>query len=193
VTLLKLVVGLGNPGERYQDTRHNIGFKIVDDVARRLDASMHHKGKSMVAELSHAGEKIVLLKPLTFMNLSGEAVSEAVRYWQCPVENVLVIHDDLDLPFGRLRLRLKGGHGGHNGLRSILTHLGQEQFKRLKVGIGRPEDGDVTRYVLAPFSPLEQNKLADVIQLAGEAVSQYIEGHDFMLLMNKYNQHPQQE
>ena len=185
---MRLVVGLGNPGDRYQETRHNIGFMVIDEAARQFEARWREKGKSMVAELSHSGEKIILLKPLTFMNLSGLAVAEAVRYWSCPLENLLVIYDDLDLPFGRLRLRLKGGHGGHNGIRSILDTLGEEHFKRLKVGIGRPDDGDVPRHVLSPFTAQEKSRLDEVIKTAGEAVAQYIAGHDFNRLMNKYNQ-----
>jgi len=190
---LKLVVGLGNPGEKYKETRHNIGFMVVDYIARLKGVSMHPKGKSMVAELSLEEEKAVLIKPLTYMNLSGEAVKEALRFWPCPLDQVLVIHDDLDLPFGRLRFKRKGSHGGHNGLRSILDQVESEHFVRLKIGIGRPADGDVTRFVLAPFTPEERSRLNEVIALAGQAVLQFLEGHDLAWLMNKYNQKPAQK
>lgn len=189
---MKLIVGLGNPGEKYEDTRHNIGFLVVDYVARLMGVSMRPKGKSMVAELSLEDEKAVLIKPLTYMNLSGEAVQEALHLWPTPLDQILVIHDDLDLPFGRLRFKRKGSHGGHNGLRSIISHVESEHFVRLKIGIGRPADGDVIRYVLAPFTEEERRHLDDVVALAGQAVIEFIEGHELAWLMNKYNQKPAQ-
>ncbi|EGL81862.1 Peptidyl-tRNA hydrolase [Caldalkalibacillus thermarum TA2.A1] len=186
---MKIIVGLGNPGPKYAQTRHNIGFLTVDRLAEKLGISINQeKWRSLVGETSVSGEKVLLLKPLTYMNRSGEAVIEVVRFFQCPVEDVLVIYDDLDLPFGTMRLRLKGGHGGHNGVRSLIDHLGSQTFKRIRMGIGRPENGDVVHYVLNPFHPQERQQLAEFIDRGASAAEAYLDTDDFTQVMNRYNQ-----
>ncbi|GGK32062.1 peptidyl-tRNA hydrolase [Caldalkalibacillus thermarum] len=186
---MKIIVGLGNPGPKYAQTRHNIGFLTVDRLAEKLGISINQeKWRSLVGETSVSGEKVLLLKPMTYMNRSGEAVIEVVRFFQCPVEDVLVIYDDLDLPFGTMRLRLKGGHGGHNGVRSLIDHLGSQTFKRIRMGIGRPENGDVVHYVLNPFPPQERQQLAEFIDRGASAAEAYLNTDDFTQVMNRYNQ-----
>jgi len=145
-----LIAGLGNPGARYADTRHNAGFWFVDALARDAGAgfSMHSRFHGELASLRHAGRELRLLKPGTFMNRSGQAVAAVARYFKIPVGNILVVHDELDLPPGAIRLKRGGGHGGHNGLRDLLAHLGAD-FWRLRVGIGHPGHRDkVVDYVL---------------------------------------------
>src|SRR5699024_2668635 len=139
---MKCIVGLGNPGRKYRKTRHNIGFMVIDELLDRhqwkLDKSKFNG--DYVLE-NYQNEKVMLLKPQTFMNLSGESIRPLSDYYNIDMKDILVIYDDLDLPTGKIRLRQKGGHGGHNGIRSTLNHLGQKDFKRLRIGIGRPIDG----------------------------------------------------
>jgi len=153
-----LIVGLGNPGEEYEQTRHNVGFHVVDELAKRWRAdSETRKFKSLLRECSFGDfAKVLLLKPMTYMNLSGEAVGEVVRFYKIEKsENLLVVSDDLDLPLGKLRLRLSGSSGGHNGLKSIIAHVGGPEFPRLRVGIGRSGHGS-RDHVLGPFSKSER-------------------------------------
>ncbi|MFV0438661.1 MAG: aminoacyl-tRNA hydrolase [Desulfopila sp.] len=154
-----LVVGLGNPGERYLDTRHNIGFLVVDELARLWDESIgSRKGNGLFCRLKRWGARLTMVKPMTYMNRSGLTVAEFVRFYRIPLEHVIVIHDDLDMHPGRLKLVSGGGDGGHNGIRSITQHLGTNSFFRLKIGIGRPgKDGvhprfPVEQYVLSTLS-----------------------------------------
>jgi PTH1 family peptidyl-tRNA hydrolase len=150
-----LVAGLGNPGREYAATRHNVGFMICDELARRGGASWRSKFSGQLAELRLDG-RLALLKPQTFMNESGRSVGAAVRFFKLPPERLLVVHDEVDLEPGRLQARLGGGLAGHNGLRSIAQHLRTPEFLRLRVGVGRPERGDprpVADFVLAPFAP----------------------------------------
>lgn len=187
-----MVVGLGNPGAKYEDTRHNVGFRVVDEVASRLSAPPWGRWRgSLVAEAVLEGRRLLLAKPQTFMNLSGSAVAELIETGGDPSPPLLVVHDDLDLPFGRLRVKEGGGHGGHNGLRSILDALGTGAFTRLKVGIGRPEDGsDVTEHVLAPFGAGERAVLSDLLLRAAHAVESVIlEGP--ARAMNRFNENPE--
>ena len=163
-----LIVGLGNPGIKYDDTRHNVGFMAVDELARswRLD-SFSSKWKSLYSRGKFSGTTIVLLKPQTFMNRSGQAVVEAVNFFKIPMDNVIVIHDDLDMHPGRLKLVKGGGAGGHNGIRSMVQHLGDNSFYRLKIGIGRPgkldvhPDIPVENYVLSALGSDEQRIFDD--------------------------------
>ena len=169
-----LVVGLGNPGKEYASHRHNVGFMVVDDLAPRVRAdSTREKFSGELAKGSHAGEDLALLKPLTFMNLSGDSVQPAAAFFKVPPSQVLVVHDELDLPFGEVRLKVGGGHAGHNGLRSIIQRLGSQEFARVRVGIGRPPPGfrgEVADFVLSPFDALERAELADVLKRATEIV-----------------------
>ena len=158
-----LVVGLGNPGSDYAATRHNAGFMVVDELASRFGASVdHEKWQAYSVQLSLWGNKICLLKPNTFMNLSGKAVARYADFYKVQPDQILVVHDDLDMALGRVKLVVGGGAGGHNGIRSLVQCLGTRDFLRLKVGIGRPERSSVSagmpveKYVLAPFSPDEK-------------------------------------
>ena len=164
---IRLIAGLGNPGSRYRDTRHNIGFLVIDELARRLGLQWkpEKRWKAEVAKTTDGS--LWLVKPQTFMNLSGEAVGPLARYLRIPPEGVLAVVDELDLPWGRLRLRAKGSAGGHNGLRSLIQHLGGESFPRLRVGVGRPDGPkEVVDHVLGRFSPDEQAGLANVLERA---------------------------
>ena len=153
-TLDLLVAGLGNPGREHEHDRHNMGWMVVDELARRCDASFKSKFSGRVSETRIAGARVALLKPETYMNESGRSISAAARFFKVAPEDVLVVHDDVDLDVGRLQSRLGGGLAGHNGLRSIAQELGTQDFLRLRVGVGRPGRGDprdVADYVLAPF------------------------------------------
>jgi len=148
---MQLLVGLGNPGDQYRDTRHNVGFRLLDRLAEsaglRFAAAPRFKAETAVWECG--GRRILLVKPQTFMNNSGEAVAPLAHYYKVPVQDVFVVYDDLDLPAGKTRLRHGGGHGGHNGLRSLHQHLGSDAYVRIKIGIGRPPaGGEVTPWVL---------------------------------------------
>ena len=155
-TLDLLVAGLGNPGREYERTRHNVGWLVADELARRHGGSYRSKFSGRVAEARVGDRRLALLKPETYMNESGRSVGAAARFYKVPPERTLVVHDDVDLEEGRLQARLGGGLAGHNGLRSIAQHLGTSDFLRLRIGVGRPERGDrrpVADYVLSPFDP----------------------------------------
>lgn len=173
---MKLVVGLGNPGMRYRFNRHNTGFLVVDQLALQYHISIAqtlfdaHIGKGKIA-----GSAILLAKPQTFMNLSGMAVRKLADYYRIEFEDIIVVHDDLDLPFLTIRLKAGGGHGGHKGLISIIDHLGVTDFLRVRLGIGRPEHKSmVESYVLSPFSEEETTALPPLLRIAGEAVADII-------------------
>jgi peptidyl-tRNA hydrolase, PTH1 family len=155
-TLDLLVAGLGNPGREYAGTRHNVGWLVVDELARRHGGSWRSKFSGQLAELRVDSSRVALLKPETYMNESGRSIAAAARFFKTPVESVLVVHDDVDLDEGRLQARLGGGLAGHNGLRSIAQDLGSQEFLRLRIGVGRPGRGDrrsVADFVLARFDP----------------------------------------
>ncbi len=183
-----LIVGLGNPGREYRENRHNIGFMAVDALAKKLDARMGKVQFKAITGQARLGEqKAILAKPQTFMNLSGQAVSSLVRYYKVPLENLLVIHDDLDLPLGTLRLRPGGGSAGQKGLGSTIQQLGTQQFPRLRIGIDRPPGQmPAAAYVLQNFSGGDQELLKFVLSRATEAVIAFIEnGLDYA--MNQFN------
>ena len=155
-TLDLLVAGLGNPGREYEQTRHNVGWLVADELARRHGGSFRSKFSGRVADVRVDGRRLALLKPETYMNESGRSVGAAARFYKAPPERTLLVHDDVDLEEGRLQARLGGGLAGHNGLRSIAQHLGTNDFLRLRIGVGRPGRGDprpVADYVLSPFDP----------------------------------------
>jgi PTH1 family peptidyl-tRNA hydrolase len=157
-TLDLLVVGLGNPGREYERTRHNAGWLVLDELARRQGGSWRSKFSGSLAEVRLGDAKLALLKPETYMNESGRSVGAAARFFKVPAEQVLVAHDDVDLESGRLQARNGGGLAGHNGLRSLGQHLGSQDFLRLRIGVGRPGRGDprsVADWVLSPFAPEE--------------------------------------
>ena len=175
-TLDLLVVGLGNPSKRYERHRHNVGFMVVDELARRRGATFKGKFSGYLAEARVAGARIALLKPDTYMNDSGRCVQPAVAFYKSPLESLLVVHDEVDLDFGRLQARLGGGLAGHNGLRSIAARLGSPDFLRLRVGVGRPGRGDprdIADFVLAPFAPEED--VAELVIRAADAVETLLE------------------
>jgi len=184
---VKMVVGLGNPGSEYSDTRHNVGFMAIDELARRWGISSWKKrNQALVAEY-RAEEPVVLIKPQTYMNLSGIAVGELVRWYKVLPEDVIVIFDDMDVPLGRLRLRTKGGSGGHRGIESLLTHLTSGSFARVRIGIDRPPTNwQVVDYVLSRFTPEEQPLLNESIARAAEA-GECIVKQGMAKAMNLYN------
>ncbi len=169
---MKLVVGLGNPGKKYEKTRHNLGFQVVDYLAAENGFSVQRKlCDALVGEWLCEGGKIIVAKPQTYMNRSGQAVKELLRENRASANDLVVIYDDLDLPFGRIRLRPKGGAGGHRGVFSILEHLAGAPFYRVRVGIGRPPEGvDPAAFVLEPFSSQELSELGKVVEKANDAV-----------------------
>lgn len=185
---MKYIVGLGNPGKRYMGTRHNIGFMVIDELLNRHDWQLDKKkfnGKYSMEQLH--GSKVILLQPQTFMNLSGESIRPLMEYYQMSVEDVLVIHDDLDLPAGKIRLRQKGGHGGHNGIRSTIDQLGTKEFKRLRIGVGRPTTQmAVVDYVLGSFPKDQQDDIVSSIKKAADACESWLE-NPFNEVMNEYN------
>ena len=182
---MKLIVGLGNPGRKYAGHRHNVGFMAVDEIARRHGFPPWRRGFSgEVAEGVIAGEKVLLLKPHTYMNESGRAVGEAVRYYRLAPEDVIVIHDELDLAPGRIRLKTGGGHAGHNGLRSIIAHVGAD-FHRLRIGIGHPGRKElVSSYVLHDFSKAERAWLEPLLAAIADNADLLVKG-DFPGFANR--------
>ncbi|MBW7908598.1 MAG: aminoacyl-tRNA hydrolase [Kiritimatiellae bacterium] len=170
---MKVVIGLGNPGPEYARTRHNVGFDVVDHLARKMDAEfrMSSRFPAELAEGTLEGERVLLVKPQTFMNRSGEAAGPLVRKKGVSPADVFVIVDDVDLPVGRLRLRKEGSAGGHNGLKSLIEHFGTDQFPRVRIGIGRQADRDTVQHVLGRFSPDEALVMDETMRRAAEAVA----------------------
>ncbi len=169
---MRLVVGLGNPGREYDDTRHNVGFRVVDKVADRAGVSVDDKKfRARVGRGRVGGEASLIMKPQTFMNLSGESVGPAVGFFKLTTDDVVVVHDELDLPLGRVKLKRGGGHGGHNGLRSLLKHLPDDRFVRVRFGIGRPPPKwDPADYVLSKFRADEWALVDEALATAADAV-----------------------
>jgi PTH1 family peptidyl-tRNA hydrolase len=186
---MKLFVGLGNPGKQYEHTRHNIGFEVIDECSRvfniPLDQSKH---KGLYGIGFYKGEKIILLKPMTYMNLSGESIRAVSDYYQIDIEKTVIIYDDLDLPTGKVRLRQKGSAGGHNGIKSTIAHLGTQEFNRIRVGIDRPPKGmKVPDYVLGRFSKEEQESVIEAVNKSAAACELWLD-KPFLQVMNEYNQ-----
>lgn len=174
---MKVIVGLGNPGPQYAETRHNIGFLLIDLLAEVHNLQFRAKFQGLWTEGNVEGERLFLLKPQTFMNLSGRSVRELTSFYKVSGDDLLIVQDDMDLPLGKLRLRDQGGAGGHNGIKSILTELGSEKFWRLKMGVGRPpKEWDPARYVLSPFAEDELKQLDEVLGRAEKATNLWIKG-----------------
>ncbi len=168
---LKVIVGLGNPGRQYHGTRHNVGFAVVDLLAESPHASRFQgRFQAQVAELVEDGSKILLVKPETYMNLSGRSVRQLLDFYQLPVEDLLVVCDDINLPLGKLRARSRGTHGGHNGLRDIQNHLGTTEYARLRLGVGAPPEDEAIDHVLGRFRPSERDAIDEAIRTAAQAV-----------------------
>jgi len=185
---MKWIVGLGNPGSSYEKTRHNVGFMVVDELARRFGITMKgSKYKAIVGEGNVAGTKVALLKPITYMNLSGEAVRAYMDFHKLNIEDGIIVYDDLDTEVGKLRLRYQGSAGGHNGIKSLIAHLNTQKFNRVRMGISRPEPGIVIAdYVLSKFAKSEKELLEKMINQACDAI-EYSLNHPFEETMGKYN------
>ncbi|MRX72957.1 aminoacyl-tRNA hydrolase [Bacillus lacus] len=185
---MKLIVGLGNPGKQYESTRHNVGFLVIDELSKQLHIPLDKSKFNGIYGIGNiAGEKVILAKPLTYMNLSGECVRPLMDYYQISTEDLAVIYDDLDLPAGRLRLRTKGSAGGHNGIKSLIQHLQTQEFKRIRIGIDRPPAGmKVPDYVLGRFQGEDIESIEEVIKKSASACEEWIQ-KPFLTVMNEYN------
>jgi peptidyl-tRNA hydrolase, PTH1 family len=184
-----IIVGLGNPGEQYARTRHNIGFNCVTHLAQRHGLTIQKKrANAQIGEGNIGGQRVVLVKPMTYMNRSGLAVSELCHWYKVdPAQDLLVIYDDMDLPFGKLRIRLRGSAGTHNGMRSLVSQLGSQNFPRLRVGVGgRPDGKDACSHVLGTFRPEERAALPALYDLVSDAVETAL-GETIETAMNRYN------
>jgi PTH1 family peptidyl-tRNA hydrolase len=185
---LYIVAGLGNPGSRYDNTRHNVGFETIDLLGKRLGIKINKlKHKALYAEGVIAGSRVILVKPQTFMNLSGESVREILNWYKVSVNNIIIVYDDIDLPVGKLRLRPKGSSGSHNGMKSVIYQIQSEEFPRVRIGIDRPPEGwDLANYVLSKFSADERKMMDEAISNASDAVEEIIRsGVD--QAMNRFN------
>lgn len=185
---MKLIIGLGNPGKPYEHTRHNIGFDVIDALSLKWGAPLNQsKFNGMYASVHRPEGKVILVKPLTYMNLSGECVRPLMDYFDIEVEDIVVIYDDLDLETGKLRLRQKGSAGGHNGIKSLIQHLGTQEFDRIRVGVSRPPAGmKVADYVLSKFSKDDQPVVEDAIKKSCDAVEAALV-KPFLDVMNQFN------
>lgn len=183
-----LIVGLGNPGREYKDNRHNVGFMLVDRLTVRLNARLSRmQAKALVGSVNYEDNKIIFAKPQTYMNLSGQSIQGLARFYKLPLENVVVAHDDLDLPFGTIRIRPGGGPGGQKGIASTIERLGTKDFRRLRIGIGRPPGRmDPSAYVLQDFSKADLPTLSEILDSAADAALTFVtEGLN--VAMNKFN------
>ena len=185
---MKLIVGLGNPGRKYERTRHNLGFMVLDRLAEKHGIAVaKEKDQALVGEWHRGGEKVLLVKPQTFMNKSGDALGAFFRYNPVDPKDVVVIHDDLDLPFGRIRIRERGRAAGHRGMISVLGALGETEFRRLRIGIGRPPPGvEVVDFVLRKFTPDEAAALGAIVDRAADATEAILD-HGARAAMEKFN------
>jgi PTH1 family peptidyl-tRNA hydrolase len=185
---MRWIVGLGNPGAAYAQTRHNAGFMVIDELARRWNVEVGtSKCKALVGE-SRVGEtKVALLKPMTYMNLSGESLRAFMDYYKVKIEDLIVVYDDLDTEVGHIRLRYQGSPGGHNGIKSIIQHTGTQVFNRIRIGISRPKPGVViSDYVLSPFAKAEHAEVGRMVEEACDAI-EFSLSHSFERTMAKYN------
>lgn len=184
-----IIAGLGNPGREYENTRHNIGFCVIDDIARKYRITMlERKHKAVIGKGYIDGQRVILVKPLTYMNLSGESIREAVDYYKVDeTSQLVVVSDDISLDVGQLRIRKKGSAGGHNGLKNIIQHLGHENFIRIRMGVSdKPQGYDLKDYVLGHFTDKEKKVLEETCRNAVEAVCMILQG-DVDGAMNRYN------
>jgi PTH1 family peptidyl-tRNA hydrolase len=187
---MKLIVGLGNPGRDYEHTRHNVGFQVAEELARRYGVTLknHAKWKARAAKIPDVGDGILLAEPTTFMNLSGWAVRELAAFHKLAPADLLIIYDDADLPLGRLRLRASGSAGGHNGLKSVIQELGTIEIPRLRVGVGR-QNGELKNHVLGRFDADEKPQIDEAVKRAADAAEMFAK-ESILAAMNKYNAAP---
>jgi PTH1 family peptidyl-tRNA hydrolase len=183
-----LIAGLGNPGRNFENNRHNVGFMLLNRISARLGENFTKvESKALVAKSSYLGERVILVKPQTFMNNSGAPISSLVRFYRIPLDNLLVAYDDVDLPLGTIRLKPSGGSAGQKGMQSIIEHLGTEEFPRLRIGTGRPPGKmEAADYVLQDFPSSEMELVSDTLEQAVEAVLAFIQ-HGIDSAMNAYN------
>lgn len=185
--MMRLIIGLGNPGKEYDKTRHNCGFMVIDALQKRLQVECNqNKFQGLYVKTKYQGQDVILLKPQTYMNNSGESVQQIMSFFKIAVDDILVIYDDLDMPVGKLRLRTSGSAGGHNGIKSIINHVGSQECKRIRVGIDRHPYQKVVDYVLSKFSKEEVPLIEEGIEKATDAVLMYLE-KDFVAAMNAFN------
>ena len=184
---MKVVIGLGNPGKKYEKTRHNIGFIAIDTFRKKMNISdEREKFQALVCEKNIDGEKVIFLKPQTFMNLSGNSVIEIINFYKLdPKKDIIVIYDDMDLSFGDIRIREKGSSGGHNGVKSIISHIGEE-FIRIKCGIGAKER-DAVEHVLGEFNQTEQKDLDEILEIVDNCIIEMLTVQNLDRIMQKYN------
>jgi len=185
---LSVVIGLGNPGPRYENTRHNVGFDTVDLLSKKHNIDVTKvKHKAIIGDGNIGGHRVLLVKPQTFMNLSGESVREIIEWYKVPVENIIIIYDDIDLPVGKIRIRPKGSAGTHNGMRSVIYQIQSEDFPRIRIGIDKPpQNWDLADFVLSKFSTDERKSVEEAIANAAEAV-EVILNSGIDKAMNRYN------
>ena len=181
-----LIVGLGNPGKQYEQTRHNIGFDVIDYMANKYNIDVNReKVKGICGEGFIENKKVILLKPLTYMNLSGESIRELANFYKLEDDEIIVVYDDISLDIGRLRIREKGSAGGHNGIKSIIQNLGGDKFPRVKVGVGQPKD-NLVNHVLGKFSKEDREHIEKVIPVVSDAIVEIVK-NDAKESMNKFN------
>jgi peptidyl-tRNA hydrolase, PTH1 family len=185
---MKLIIGLGNPGKQYEQTRHNVGFMVIDKLSKELSIPLDRHKFNGIYGIGHiSGEKIILLKPLTYMNLSGECIRPLMDYYEINDDEIVVIYDDLDLPVGKIRLRAKGSAGGHNGIKSMISHLASQEFNRIRVGVDRPNNGmKISDYVLGQFTKEEEQGIQEAIDRSVNACEKWL-STSFIQVMNEFN------
>lgn len=184
---MKMIVGLGNPGKKYANTHHNVGFMVLDNYTKKRNIeSCGNKFEGEYAESIINGEKVIFLKPQKYMNLSGEVVRDFVNFYKISIEDILIISDDLDMDCGKIRLRERGSSGGHNGLKNIELHLNTQEYKRLKIGVGNNKNVDTKQYVLSKFTEQELDKINNSIKTTENIIDDFLT-KDFSVLMSVYN------
>lgn len=184
---MKLIVGLGNPGKEYDKTRHNIGYMVIDSFAKKHNVTFDkEKFNGLWTKVNIEGEEVILLKPLSYMNLSGEVVSKFVNYFKISIDDILIISDDLDMDFLKIKLKYKGSCGGHNGLRNIESHIGTQEYKRLKIGISNDKNVNTKDYVLSKFSEEDMKNIDLSLEKTNNILTDYLK-LDFNVLMSRYN------
>lgn len=184
---MKIIVGLGNPGKEYKNTRHNVGYMVLEELASRYPLEKQEsKFDAIIGHIKINGEKVLLVKPLTFMNLSGKSVQPLMHWYKLELADLMVVYDDMDLPLGTIRVRAKGGNGGHNGMKSISSRLATQEFARVRLGISRPADWEAVDWVLGRFSAAEQEQSLQAVKRAADALEKWVT-NGIAETMNTYN------
>ncbi|KRL90279.1 aminoacyl-tRNA hydrolase [Lactobacillus kalixensis] len=185
---MKIIAGLGNPGQKYDKTKHNTGFMALDNYLEKNNLNFDKdKFEGHWTKQKINGEDVILLEPQTFMNESGRSIAQVANFFKVKPEDILIIQDDMDMPIGKIRIRANGKSGGHNGIKSIIRDLGTEKFNRLKIGIRHPEKTSVVSWVLTPFNSDQQKLMDDAFETSADIIDDFVSGKDAQYLMNKYN------